>query len=91
MRRLIMSFFDWCRPRKQHSFLGRWGRNFVICLLMWLPGSLFSSWPWWRGLAFDAGLTSFMFAVGQFAYFHVYGGTDEDYPFPPTPGPSANP
>jgi hypothetical protein len=89
MRRLLKSFGEWYRPRTQHSFLGRWGRDFIICLPMWPSANLFSSGPWWGGLVFDVGIMSFMLALGQYAYFQVYGGTDEDYPFSSDPGPRA--
>ena len=68
----------------------RWVRSFVYCLPICPPPSLLSSGAWREALLFYVAPTSFMLALGEYGYFHVFGGTDDDYPFPKTPGPGAN-
>jgi hypothetical protein len=84
VRRLIKAVDDWYSPRKLHSFLGRLGRNLVVFLPLWPYTHLYSKGVWWDGLDYVI-YSSFAFALGQYAYFYSYGGTDEDYPFPPAP------
>jgi hypothetical protein len=43
---------------------------------------LFFSGPWYEGISLVVGY-SFVFALADYAYLHVYGGTEADYPDPP--------
>jgi len=43
---------------------------------------LFFSGPWYEGIGSLVGY-SFIYALGEYGYFHVYGGTEAEYPNPP--------
>jgi hypothetical protein len=48
----------------------------------WPISHLFLSGPWFEGIGSVLGY-SFPYALGDYAYFHVYGGNEKDYPNPP--------
>jgi hypothetical protein len=82
MRNLPASIRDWYRPRKRHSIMDRWWRTVVILLPVCPLMHLFFAGPWYEGIGSVVG-GSFVYALADYAYFHVYGGTDKDYPNPP--------
>jgi hypothetical protein len=43
---------------------------------------LFFRGPWYEGLGSAVGY-SLIYALGEWGYFHVYGGTETEYPNPP--------
>lgn len=71
----------WHRPRQHHSLFARWWRNVVILLSIWPLFHLYLSGPWYEGLGSVVGY-SFVYALAEYGYFHVYGGTEAEYPDP---------
>jgi hypothetical protein len=51
-------------------------------LPIWPLGHLFLAGPWHDGIGWLLWL-SFLYALGEYGYFHVYGGTEADFPDPP--------
>lgn len=82
MPNVFKSVREWHRPRQQHSFLDRWWRNLLILLPVWPLMHVFFSGPWYEGIGSTVGY-SFLYALAEYGYFHVYGGTDAEYPDPP--------
>jgi hypothetical protein len=82
MRNFLASIRDWYRPRKQHSLLDRWWRTAVITLPAWPIMHMFFPGPWYQGIGSVLGY-SFLYALGDYAYFNVYGGTEKEYPNTP--------
>jgi len=86
MKRVLAPIREWYRPRKRQSFGNRLLRTLLLMLSAWLLGwplghFLFRA-PWHDGLGTVVWL-SLCFALADFGYFNVYGGTEEDYPYPP--------
>ena len=84
MHRVFAAIRAWHRPRQHHSLFARWWRDFVILLPTWPLMHLFFSGPWYEGIGSLVGY-SFIYALGEYGYFHVYGGTEAKYPNPPKP------
>jgi hypothetical protein len=79
MRKFLRAFREWHRPRRHHSLVTRWWRNAVL-MLPFLPllHSIFPG-PWYDGLG-SVIWYSLAYALGEYGYFHVYGGTETEYP-----------
>jgi hypothetical protein len=84
MRRAFQSLRDWHRPRSSHSLVDRWLRDLVLMLLALPVLHLFWRAPWYDGIGTILWM-SFCYALAEYGYFHVYGGTDEHYPNLPEP------
>ena len=82
MHKVFAAIRAWHRPRQHHSLFARWWRDFVILLPTWPLMHLFFSGPWYEGIGSLVGY-SFIYALGEYGYFHVYGGTEAKYPNPP--------
>ena len=82
MPNVFKSVRDWHRPRQQQSFFDRWWRNLVVLLPVWPLMHVFFSGPWYEGIGSTVGY-SLIYAVAEYGYFHVYDGTDAEYPDPP--------
>lgn len=80
--RILRSYREWARPRKSHSLLTRCFHRLAIflpfCVVYVLVprpwggdlGSAIRMWIW----------MSVLYALGDHAYFQVYGGTEIEYP-----------
>ena len=79
MSRTRAAIIEWLRPRKRHAFVGLWLRSILCLLPIWAADRLFSHGPWHEDLG-PILMLSLCFALGNYGYFHVHGGTDEDYP-----------
>jgi hypothetical protein len=51
-------------------------------LPIWPLMRLFFHGPWYEGIGSAAGY-SFIYALGEYGYFHAHGGTEAEYPNPP--------
>lgn len=82
-----MAIREWYRPRRHQSFLNRWLRTFLLMVsaapVVYLFHHFFSGVSWYGGFRGIVGM-SFLYA-----HFHVYRGTDEDYPRSPSAGSSS--
>ena len=74
MHKVFAAIRAWHRPRQHHSLFARWWRDFVILLPTWPLMHLFFSGPWYEGIGSLVGY-SFIYARGEYGYFHVHGGT----------------
>jgi hypothetical protein len=79
MRTLLAGVRAWCRPRKNQSFVSLWAHNLAVVLPIWPLSHLFYRAPWHDGIG-TAVTTTLCLSLGQYAYFHVYGGTDARFP-----------
>jgi hypothetical protein len=73
MLRALRVIRRWHRPRRSQSLFERWCRDFVLLLPTWPLGHLFLSGPWYEGLSWLVEY-SFILALADYAYLHVYGG-----------------
>jgi hypothetical protein len=79
MRRFLRAIREWHRPRRRHSLAARWWRDAVLFLPIWPLSHLLFRGPWYGGLGSVVGY-SFIYALGEYGYFHVYAGTEAEYP-----------
>ena len=87
MTRFWKAFQNWLKPRKSHSFPRRFLRYFLFFLPIVPLVNLIFGTRWYDGFG-GAAFLSFCWAVGDYAFFNVYGGTDEHYAdgtFDPSP------
>ena len=51
----------------------------VILLPVWPVMRPFFSGPWHEGIG-SVVVSAFIYALAEYGYFHVYGGTESEYP-----------
>lgn len=94
MRRALTAIREWQRPRKQQSILEHWWRTYLLTVPVCVLVNLLLRDSWQAGLVSPVWI-SLCYALGDYAYFHVYGGNDANYPNLPytalTPPPDAPP
>jgi len=81
MGRLLIRVREFLKPRKDQFLLNRWMRGLLVTLPISVMVNAVLRKGWFQNIG--AALVSFCYALGDHAYFNVYGGTEKDYPNPP--------